>query len=371
MEARRPKKKTQVLGRTPGWSPLLLPFHATSSLVALLGLGSVSRLDLLEVLHRVRRACDDVRQEVHVDKLRQHAHAGRVVPLVAHARAAHSPEQRVGDRLRARRRGAEEGQRVEAVRALVEVRLHRRRVHHAHVDAVHAHLRRQRRGELGEVALGRAVQHAERRRHEPGGRRREGHAALKPLLLHLAHEVVRDLHDGGRVAVVVGDAGGERGGREEAGLDVAGVVEQERDVDVPRRLDEGREEVGARKVEADGAELEAGVRLLVLSDGRVQQGVRVRHNNDVQPLGRKLLDDGTADAAGAARDKRPLGLVLAVLLLEVLVAGEDEDKPRDEVRQQGGAAHEGAHSPPEVPQRDEGQHFSFPLVFFLDSRGAQ
>mmetsp|Transcript_15705 Transcript_15705/g.40006 ORF Transcript_15705/g.40006 Transcript_15705/m.40006 type:complete len:242 (-) Transcript_15705:123-848(-) len=191
-------------------------------------------------------------------------------------------------------------------------------MHHHHVDAERAHLGGDGGGKHGEERLGARVQRREGVGEEAGGR---GGVGEQPYPLgghHLVEEVVRDRHGARRVAVVVGEPLAEWHVREEADADEAGVVEDERDVDVLGGRDDWphvHRLVALGERDTHLAKMQVRVLALKLRVEVVEQRVLQSHDDDVDALLDELLHNRTADPRRAASHERPVGFVP---LLEVV-----------------------------------------------------
>mmetsp|Transcript_853 Transcript_853/g.5323 ORF Transcript_853/g.5323 Transcript_853/m.5323 type:complete len:388 (+) Transcript_853:3173-4336(+) len=187
---------------------------------------------------------------------------------------------------------------------------------HQHVDAIRLDFGSQGSAERGEEALGRRVEHGEGTGHGSRRRRREHHASLQLLLLHLADEVVRDLHGTDRVAFQVFHLLFHGRLEEESSQHVSGVVEHELHVDVFRRASYVWHVSWSSQMDPDFAKAALWKPSHQFVVGVLKQRIVQRHEHDVDALFCQSDGHRFSDAAGRSGHERPLGLVL---LLQVLL----------------------------------------------------
>eukprot|EP00307_Rebecca_sp_RCC1486_P009336 CAMPEP_0119436220 /NCGR_PEP_ID=MMETSP1335-20130426/51559_1 /TAXON_ID=259385 /ORGANISM="Chrysoculter rhomboideus, Strain RCC1486" /LENGTH=384 /DNA_ID=CAMNT_0007462085 /DNA_START=40 /DNA_END=1194 /DNA_ORIENTATION=+ len=268
--------------------------------------------ELLEVARGVRKPRRELGEEGRIEHLEQQSEDDGDRALVAHDEAASGREEHVRDHVGPLRDLFERHEHVESLARLEEVGRHRRGVHDDDVDAERAHLRGDGRGEQREERLRARVQRRERVREEARRGRRVREQPAPARRQHLVEEVVGD-RDGARgVAVVVGEPLAKRHVLEEADADEAGVVEEEGDVDVARRVDNRLHVhllvlLGER--DAHLAELQVRVLCDKLSVEVVEQVVLQRDDDHVDALLDELLHDRSANSRAPTRHHRPLRVI--------------------------------------------------------------
>ena len=212
---------------------------------------------------------------------------------------------------------------------VVKVTGHRRGVDGTNVNAEILDLDVQTAGELRHKGLGRCVHGSERGGDKSRHRRREHDAALQFLLHQNLDEVMRNIDRRRRIALDIGQKLADGGLVQESGDDEASVVEDDLHVNVLGLGLDGLHVVHTRaEGNTDGTELQIGILGLQFLDGGLEEVVVERNHHDVESLRGQLEAQGLADAAAAARDQRPLRIVL---LLEVRYGTEGHEQLGDEV----------------------------------------
>mmetsp|Transcript_1750 Transcript_1750/g.3423 ORF Transcript_1750/g.3423 Transcript_1750/m.3423 type:complete len:366 (+) Transcript_1750:356-1453(+) len=202
---------------------------------------------------------------------------------------------------------------------------------------------------LGDGSLREAVAHSKGIGDEAGSAGREHNRTLQLLLYHKPIEVVGQVYSGREIAVEVGQVLLDGLVVEKPCEDVAGIVEQQLNVDVFR----GRLHIlhpsssPISQITAHLPELPLRMRLLQFLKGCIQDVVTQGDKDDVDALVRQFLCNGLANATGTAGYHCPLCIIL---LLQVLGPKE----PWERVENCVGGVRQGKHQNDEpVPQEEK------------------